>query len=146
MPSIDQCNFQWPLSNSDFTGTSLFCVEYLRNGTRQTYSYNGILTGNTLLNGINSNDLEWLWVKGKFSFHSSFIHSFIQWFHNPDKNKVIQHIKSAWKKWAWIVRSGQEHVAYYGRPHHSKTLTTAEISTTSYRDMHKKNRYFWLTF
>jgi len=29
-------------SDQDFKGTPLFVVDYLRNGTRQTYSYNDI--------------------------------------------------------------------------------------------------------
>jgi len=36
------------------------------------------------------------------------------------------------KKWAWIVWSGQEHVAY-GRSHSKKTFTTAEIGTRPIR-------------
>jgi len=41
MRSVEWCQFQWPwtTSNPDFKSTSLFDIEYLRNGTRWRHAY-----------------------------------------------------------------------------------------------------------
>ena len=59
----------WTTHTLDFKVMPLFDAEYLRNGTRYWHSYNKILglIGTytcpiLLLEGVISNDLEWLWV------------------------------------------------------------------------------------
>jgi len=45
--------------NPDFNDTPLFKAEYLRNGTRQKHSYNGILERTyAIFYDVNLNDLE----------------------------------------------------------------------------------------
>jgi len=71
--------FQWPwmTRNPDFKVTALFDAEYLRNGTRYRYTYNGILIA-TYTRPIQGCHFEWPWISYlvKYSVTRSIARSF----------------------------------------------------------------------
>jgi len=56
----------WTTLNKDLKVTPLFDAEYLRNGTRQKHSYNGILRA-TYTGPTQGCHFEWPWVTAKYS-------------------------------------------------------------------------------
>jgi len=55
---IKWCHFQWPWTtpSPESGGNPLFNIDYIRNGTKQTHSYNWMLITYAPINTVNSND------------------------------------------------------------------------------------------